>query len=88
MSWGLIDWTLVDWGDVQSKGCCGTAPELWKGGNWRCSECDGIVTQIPNSQLNFPKLLDDVLPTGVLCDCGAVKAKTTHANWCSTNGEK
>lgn len=20
------------------------------------------------------------------CDCGAVKAKTTHANWCSTNG--
>lgn len=29
------------------------------------------------------------LPAPTLnCDCGAIKAKTTHAHWCSTNGSK
>lgn len=23
-----------------------------------------------------------------ICDCGALKAKTTHANWCSTGGAR
>lgn len=32
------------------------------------------------------KELDEILKkTNTKCDCGAVVAKTTHANWCSTN---
>jgi hypothetical protein len=35
---------------------------------------------------SLPIYLDLIVDTEPTCDCGADKAKTTHADWCSTKG--
>lgn len=64
------------------KPCCGNVPTIWTKGQWQCSECDGVVTY-QEKQMSLDNLFDSDPVVAVTCDCGAEKAKTTHAFWCS-----
>lgn len=68
-----------------SNGCCGVSPKVWIGGNWVCSECDSIMSSNEQLSLIDWQGLGGAYKTDKpkVCDCGADKCKTTHANWCS-----
>lgn len=52
-----------------SKPCCGTSATVWAGGNWRCSECNGVVT-FNEKQLDLP-ILPKYASKPLKCECGA-----------------
>lgn len=65
--------SFKEWISMQgSKPCCGQSPVVWQGGNWRCSDCDGLVV-FEEKQLELP--LTTKTPTKVIpkCECGADK---------------
>lgn len=55
-----------------------TWPEIWS----LYPESKWKRTYLSSTQMRVDP--NDLLEKS--CDCGALKAKTTHANWCSTNG--
>jgi hypothetical protein len=64
--------------DMSSKNCYWVIDPL-KGGSWEIKKTWAKVLTENNDNSSFTASVDRVV-----CDCGAVKAKSTHANWCST----
>lgn len=75
------DYEFAGYTEVFLKQCCGSAPKIWKSGDWHCNECDSIVEfeqqmELPVTGFGSLHRLPDV------CECGADKVMTTHSSWC------
>jgi hypothetical protein len=83
---------------IDVKCACGIegfVPSAEQAKDWKCSYClaaaFGYTLKWSPSAKQYSVGIDPAFvaeeptqPHIVLCDCGAQKAKTTHADWCST----
>ena len=87
------------WSDVNTKStviCTSTSYTPWKIFLYPDTKPVGIVdrfiraaTQQDLAAIGIILPLPTIaISTVKICDCGAIKANTTHSHWCSTNGEK
>jgi hypothetical protein len=72
--WICLGCSLISYQQVSGLQCCQYPQIVYNGRVWTCTTCRTIIDN-ESLQLSLSSLIE--------CDCGAVKAKTTHANWCS-----
>lgn len=67
---------------VLSQKCKSCGPYVWENTVcfWKCQVCGFYMEQSNKDKIYNPNF---VFKQSKTCDCGGLKANTTHARWCS-----